>query len=550
MEDVMLSKFRWQRGQALILIVFAIVGLIAITAVAIDSGNAYSDRRNAQSAADNAALAGALQISASANTEDVQNAIENIVTSNGYPNASIEYNGSTVKAGGNPDEAVRVNNPPAADCNGSTSSYSNPDEYIQVVIHSSVDTYFGSIVGIRQVKNCVQAIAHASQGGTATLFGGAGIVALTLHDLAYNLPVGSPHITVHNGNLFSNSDRQPSVVMDNDPRIYLDEGYTVGVVADSGGTSFCAWCVPPPVTNGVPQYSQEQIDTTLATVPDPSITELAPTCPVGASGIVTKTGHAGTPSDPYVISAGDYLTGLDLAGSGWYTMQSGVYCFTGSAGFQGDNVAGVYSPSSDVVWVMGNNNARMEGSTDFWLHSLKIYTQDGYWYEGGGSNLYTDKLRFISTGTGNMQIASDTVICNLAAGGTNPPSSQACNIASPAHSVPDTLFYFAEGKPIWDASAKLNLHAPPSGLFKGLLVYLPWDNTSTITFAGGTYYSLTGTYLAPHCTMNIGGGNEASVINSQIIAYKFYLDGGAKLTLNYGSEDNYGQSVPTIELTK
>ena len=46
-------------GQAVIMIVFAIIGLIALTALTVDGGNAYSNRRHAQNAADTAALAGA-----------------------------------------------------------------------------------------------------------------------------------------------------------------------------------------------------------------------------------------------------------------------------------------------------------------------------------------------------------------------------------------------------------------------------------------------------------------------------------------------------------
>src|SRR5512146_1487906 len=48
------------RGQVLIIFVFAIIGLIGITGLAIDGGNIYSDRRHAQNAADTAALAGSV----------------------------------------------------------------------------------------------------------------------------------------------------------------------------------------------------------------------------------------------------------------------------------------------------------------------------------------------------------------------------------------------------------------------------------------------------------------------------------------------------------
>src|ERR1051326_344389 len=49
-----------ERGQALILIALAAIGLFAMTGLAIDGSAKFSDRRHAQNAADAAALAGAL----------------------------------------------------------------------------------------------------------------------------------------------------------------------------------------------------------------------------------------------------------------------------------------------------------------------------------------------------------------------------------------------------------------------------------------------------------------------------------------------------------
>lgn len=49
---------RSESGQAIVLIVFAVVGLIGFTALAIDGGMLFSDRRHAQSASDAASLAG------------------------------------------------------------------------------------------------------------------------------------------------------------------------------------------------------------------------------------------------------------------------------------------------------------------------------------------------------------------------------------------------------------------------------------------------------------------------------------------------------------
>ena len=54
------SKPSKERGQALILIALAAIGLVGIAGLAIDGSAKFSDRRHAQNAADSAALAGAL----------------------------------------------------------------------------------------------------------------------------------------------------------------------------------------------------------------------------------------------------------------------------------------------------------------------------------------------------------------------------------------------------------------------------------------------------------------------------------------------------------
>ena len=49
-----------ESGQALVLITLAIVGLVGITGMIVDGGMTYTDRRNAQNAADSAAMSGVL----------------------------------------------------------------------------------------------------------------------------------------------------------------------------------------------------------------------------------------------------------------------------------------------------------------------------------------------------------------------------------------------------------------------------------------------------------------------------------------------------------
>ncbi|HEY5668948.1 MAG TPA: Tad domain-containing protein, partial [Anaerolineales bacterium] len=54
----MLDTYTQEKGQALVLITLAMVVLLGFTALAIDGGMVYSDRRHAQNAADASSLAG------------------------------------------------------------------------------------------------------------------------------------------------------------------------------------------------------------------------------------------------------------------------------------------------------------------------------------------------------------------------------------------------------------------------------------------------------------------------------------------------------------
>ncbi len=80
-----------EKGQAIVLLMLGLVVLFGFTAMAIDGGMVYSQRRSAQNSADAAALAGALQMVnlKDAGYEAADNAIINSVRSNGYKDAQI-----------------------------------------------------------------------------------------------------------------------------------------------------------------------------------------------------------------------------------------------------------------------------------------------------------------------------------------------------------------------------------------------------------------------------------------------------------------------------
>ena len=151
-----------EKGQALILIIFGIVVLIGLTGLAIDGGNAYSDRRNVQNAADTAALAAALaKINDDTYTYFAGAALDR-AASNGYADTD-PTSGSTTAA-----VNVEIYDPPISGQYSCDNIPSTCDEYIQVIITSNIKTFFAPVLGIPQMTNKVQAIARSKPGDPNT----------------------------------------------------------------------------------------------------------------------------------------------------------------------------------------------------------------------------------------------------------------------------------------------------------------------------------------------------------------------------------------------
>lgn len=83
------NKHDTENGQAIVLIVLAMISLLGITALAIDGGMAYSDRRQVQNAADAAALAGGLQKANGRTETNVRQAAWNTAGENGFDNSQV-----------------------------------------------------------------------------------------------------------------------------------------------------------------------------------------------------------------------------------------------------------------------------------------------------------------------------------------------------------------------------------------------------------------------------------------------------------------------------
>src|SRR5215211_2327063 len=124
-----------EKGQALILITLAAIGLFAFAALAIDGSMAFSDKRHAQNAADSAALAGALAKIRGNDWNTTVDIAKARATSNGYNNNGVA---NIVEVYLCSDANATCTALPAA---------ARPEEYIQVKITSHVQTTFAKVIG-------------------------------------------------------------------------------------------------------------------------------------------------------------------------------------------------------------------------------------------------------------------------------------------------------------------------------------------------------------------------------------------------------------------
>ncbi len=225
----MKSRSNHPRGQALVLIVLAIVGMVGMTALAVDGGSVYSDRRHAQNAADTAALAAGLariRQSASDPADAWRTAGFQRAANNGYPQNPPN---SVVTVNLCSDTGVTCTLPATI---GGVAT--DPSQFVKVTITSIVRTYFAPVVGIREITNGVEAIVRAIPTEETHFFNGAAL-ASTMPSCKYpgwpNDPFvvgGSSTTTITGAQLFVNANCDP------DPDIVSNLSSTGSLTADEG----------------------------------------------------------------------------------------------------------------------------------------------------------------------------------------------------------------------------------------------------------------------------------------------------------------------------
>ena len=324
----MKTNFFSEQGQAIVLIALGIVGLIGMTALAIDGGNAYSDRRHAQNAADTAVIASALS---KTRGNPWLNPGFTMASNNGYDN-------------GDPNQSVILHTCDfAPGCpapyDGSNSDFP-PDEFVHIVITSNVDTFFAPVIGVEQVTNTVEAIARAKP-STEMFFGNAMVsLAQTNHPQPVSQFNGASGGSVTGGGIFANSSSDCAFDVDGGAgSISIPEGITVvGTACD--------------IENIGLDYSSVTQGTQL---PAPDYSWLDPICDGSTSyDSSTHLTNGGDTITPPANSPILFSTSHSFPPAGVEHLDPGVYCLRDpfkvlNGSLEGSNVTFVML-SDSITW--------------------------------------------------------------------------------------------------------------------------------------------------------------------------------------------------------
>jgi hypothetical protein len=347
------STKKTERGQALVLIVFAIVGLIGITGLAIDGGNAYSDRRHAQNAADTAVMAASLS-KVRTGWPAGRDAGYQIAAQNGYDN-----NGTT--------NTVHVYRCDEAD---SSCALPNPlppgdviTNYVQVTIESTVHTYFAPLLGVRTMSNYVQAVAKAVEPTLTRWYDGNALVALMPGCKPNGWPDDPFTVTGSNTSLVLGASG-----------VFVNSA-CAGAFSAQGGASLTAptICMVPGATANVSNQSTvSPTPTNCGTPMDPQAYKLPPLGPDSC----TTNGHVGgNASTGYIATPGNYsATFPPVSPAGDIKLTRGIYCLNNSN-------AAINFNSNWTITTDVNDNGNIADSTE----GVVLYVPHGSVTFGGGA---------------------------------------------------------------------------------------------------------------------------------------------------------------------
>jgi hypothetical protein len=348
-----------ERGQAVVIFVLALTGLLLFTSLAVDGGMLFFQRRNAQTAADSAALAGGY---AATRNLDWNATARARASANGFNNDGVT-NWVTVTYPYTPPNTTGSN-------------------YIQVLIRARVRTNFIQLVFPDLVETTSESVVKITPPGPVG--GDNAMTGVSLSDCDTVVVHDPASVTVNGGNIFSNStaNSQSCEAMEKQGSTNVLH-VTGGNILVAGGydSAHQYLNVSPMPTPGVPQMS--------------ALLFSPPSCTTGSNFPSGNTSNRGnvpvTNSVTLVPGIYNNITLSDASDA--LTLQSGLYCITGDFTATDGQI-----DANRVIIVMLGGSLNLSGSASVTLSALpspaNFVSMDGSTWNYGGLLIFADPNRY------------------------------------------------------------------------------------------------------------------------------------------------------------
>lgn len=388
-----MKRNRFERGQALVLIILAIVAIFGFAALSVDIGRVFAERRRAQNAADAAAMAaayfGANYIVATPGATDAQ--IEAVAIEKAMAQLLLnDYSDAHPNLDDGTKIEIEVHYPPVA-----PSVYAGQAGYYQVIIHEEVDKVFSQFVYQGPLKFTVEAVSNSSS--SQGMFGGNAIVATSPTSCKALWFAGTGDTRIKGGNAYSLSyagrgadgsctpgsvtgaNSCASGVRDGSGLITLDNGHsidTTGPWRDTNSHDGVVYVATPPATP-----APAPVNECAAVQP----VDLLPEPPCGANAAPPTLSADGRTK---IYSPGTYPNGIKITGSGdKIHLNPGLYCLDSDISMIGGSITG-----NGVMFYMRGGSFNLGGSTIVTLQAITDLhgTADGKQpdFQWGGMLIY------------------------------------------------------------------------------------------------------------------------------------------------------------------
>jgi hypothetical protein len=431
-----------ESGQTtVVMTLFMATFLTGFIGLGIDANNLFAAKRQAQAAADAAAIAAAEE---SPNGTDAQNsAAAAIAKLNGFDNGAAT----------NP-ASVNVTTP-------SGGNYGGASGYVQVVVSKPVPTIFaGYVTGSSTITVSGRSVAARDQTSPSCIC----LEGTTGTDL--NMSNGTSLASTGCG-----------VMVDSSSSNAVTMGGSSTINSQSLGIVSSTWTAAANVTNGASISNSTRVITGITTSCAPPV----PTAPTFNSAQCTPD-----PLTHYQNGNSSYSLG---PGSTYSTTQTGgVVCY----------------------------NSLIVGS-----NSDTVNLNSGIYVINGGTLEFQNGHSHSSNTGGNS-----------------------------------VLFYLTNGANlIIDQGANVNLTAPSTGTYAGILVLQDPNDTAAMSIAGGSNTSFNGSIIAPTVNVNLSNGS-GTTLSADMVAKTLTMTGSGDLTstdtiINGSPTTNFGTlNTSTAKMTE